>query len=152
MVIRNLSLSDVAAVQEILREWRFLWKGNNPQFSWNENSLRDEIEINQSLGLFSKEQLIAFMTYQHIPPVVEIRCLVTHPVHQGAGFMKTLLESFIRDQSGEREIWLEVHENNARAKALYEGLGFEICGRRSLYYSDKAAALLYKKTRLDSSY
>jgi ribosomal-protein-alanine N-acetyltransferase len=58
------------------------------------------------------------------------------PAQQGRGharFMFDALVSVCREQQA-RELWLEVRASNARARAMYERLGFAPVGVRKGYY------------------
>lgn len=58
------------------------------------------------------------------------------PAQQGRGharFMIDALVSLCREQHA-RELWLEVRASNARARAMYERLGFAPAGVRKGYY------------------
>ncbi|HPI41366.1 MAG TPA: GNAT family N-acetyltransferase [Pseudobdellovibrionaceae bacterium] len=145
--VRSLKQSDIPQAQEIIRCWEPLFLEKKAQFLWSELDIRDEIEQQMAVGGFYNGQLVCFITYHLIPPVLEIRCLSTHPGYQGYGFMKHLISSLWDVHNDSNEVWLEVHENNANAKKLYEVLGFVEVARRSRYYSDGGSAILYKKRR-----
>lgn len=56
--------------------------------------------------------------------------------HQGhARFMLDALTEACRER-GDRQLWLEVRESNARARAIYRRRGFAEVGRRKGYYPD----------------
>ncbi len=56
--------------------------------------------------------------------------------HQGHGrFMLDALTAACRER-GARQLWLEVRESNARARAIYRRRGFAEVGRRKGYYPD----------------
>lgn len=56
--------------------------------------------------------------------------------HQGyARFMLDALAALCRER-GARQLWLEVRESNARARAIYRRRGFAEVGRRKGYYPD----------------
>jgi ribosomal protein S18 acetylase RimI-like enzyme len=66
---------------------------------------------------------------------------------RGSGIGRTLLGAAEEAAAarGCEELRLEVREDNARAVDLYEKSGYRRFGRKSDYYADGAAALLYEK-------
>ena len=50
----------------------------------------------------------------------------------GSRLMDAILEA--AEQTGVRELFLEVRESNTRANVMYEHRGFELVGRRPQYY------------------
>lgn len=75
-----------------------------------------------------------------ISSCLEIWCLATHPAFQGEGVMSALLQEL---KLSTEEIWLEVHEWNTTAIHFYKNQRFQQVGRRSNYYKDGRAALLF---------
>lgn len=78
---------------------------------------------------------------------LEIYNLAVHPAMRRRGLARRLT-GLVLEAAGtlglERAI-LEVREDNAPARGLYEGMGFVECGRRSAYYSNPAEdAVLYE--------
>jgi ribosomal-protein-alanine N-acetyltransferase len=62
----------------------------------------------------------------------------------GTELVKTVLDAFAR--AGVRQVFLEVRESNAGARAFYERLGFEPVGRRKDYYAKpREDALVYTR-------
>ncbi|MCZ4261743.1 GNAT family N-acetyltransferase [Limimaricola sp. G21655-S1] len=78
----------------------------------------------------------------------EIITLATHPDHRRQGRARTALEAFhdAARAAGAVTIFLEVAEDNAPARALYERMGYARAGRRPGYYpragQSPAAALI----------
>jgi ribosomal-protein-alanine N-acetyltransferase len=58
------------------------------------------------------------------------------PEQQGRGHARRLLDALCALANAERceQIWLEVRESNARARAVYAAYGFAQTGRRRAYY------------------
>lgn len=123
------------------------WVG--PGFNWNLEKL-SELCQKHSIWILKNsrtQQFLAFLIWQDLPDVKEILALATKKNQSGHGLMSLMLKSFLDWNQGQvipvKEVWLEVHEGNAAAIGLYESLGFQQVGRRTRYYSDLAAALLY---------
>ena len=71
----------------------------------------------------------------------EILTLATHPGHRRQGLAAALLERFEAEARarGAARAFLEVAEDNAPARALYEGRGYGEVGRRPGYYARTGA-------------
>lgn len=110
---------------------------------WNRDLLKQEMEIGQGVGLmvegFGLGSFVLFRLYENHR---EITVLATHPDRQRRGDMQFLLSYILERRSPQERIWLEVHDRNAAALALYTGLGFQQVGRRPKYYRDGGDALL----------
>ncbi|MDZ4660051.1 MAG: GNAT family N-acetyltransferase [Pseudomonadota bacterium] len=134
----KLNLTHVNSVFEIVEA-----HAQNPQFSsWKIEQVRSELQSGHGLGFLQNEKLIAFILYKAFDSHIEISLLATHPEREHQGLMRSLLGQ-VREFKPVREIWLEVHENNLRARQIYEKSGFFIVGRRFSYYPDGGAAILY---------
>lgn len=92
-------------------------------------------------GLSHQSQLAAIVLYNQFTDLTEIQYLETASQLRGQGFMKNLLGEFIRSQ-GERSIWLDVHEGNHSARALYNRFGFKQTGLRKGYYRDGGSCFM----------
>jgi ribosomal-protein-alanine N-acetyltransferase len=66
----------------------------------------------------------------------EILSIAIDAGHRGRGLSRDLLLSHLGHLAGRgvRRIFLEVEENNAPARRLYERAGFAVVGRRERYY------------------
>ncbi|RYZ92042.1 MAG: GNAT family N-acetyltransferase, partial [Proteobacteria bacterium] len=73
----------------------------------------------------SEPAVRAFILYRDTGAAWEISFLATDPEFQGQGFMKSLLEYMREERPNERQIWLEVHTDNVKARRLYEQQGLE---------------------------
>lgn len=67
----------------------------------------------------------------------EITNVATHPDFRRQGCARAVLLSLLDEAKtrGLCRVSLEVRESNAGARALYESLGFALCGRRKNFYS-----------------
>ncbi len=66
----------------------------------------------------------------------EILSIAIDTGHRGRGLSRDLLLTHLGHLAGRgvRQIFLEVEENNAPARRLYERAGFAVIGRRERYY------------------
>ncbi len=137
-MVEKLNLDHVNTVFEIVES-----HSQNPQFaSWRIEQIRSELQSGHGIGFIEEGKLRAFFLYKSFDSHMEISLLATHPEAERQRFMRQLLEK-LRDTKPAREIWLEVHEHNLRARQIYEKSGFFIVSRRFSYYPDGGTAILY---------
>ena len=67
----------------------------------------------------------------------EIENVVVEPMFRRRGIGRALIEELMRRarQGGAKDVFLEVRESNAAARALYGKMGFREEGRRPRYYA-----------------
>jgi len=121
----------------------------DPTFHWRTDQLLGLQESHQFWGLIQGRQICAFVAWIRLPEAYEIPLLATHPEYQRLGIMRQLFQGIFAATQQDLEVWLEVHEQNSSARALYAALGFVEVGRRPRYYPDGGTALLMtrKSTR-----
>jgi ribosomal protein S18 acetylase RimI-like enzyme len=94
------------------------------------------IEFGHYYGIFEQDKLVA-MTGQrlHPQPYTEVSAVCTHPDHLGKGYAFALVQHQVQLilQQGNLP-FLHVREDNARAIALYERLGFDISRNMNFYF------------------
>lgn len=79
-------------------------------------------------------------TRLHLPGFREITTVGTHPEHLGKGYATALVAQLVRDIHAGGEIpFLHVRDDNARAIAIYERLGFH--RRRWFHYATVKRAM-----------
>lgn len=124
---------------------------NAALFNW------DELKIDEALKRYlffwqkdSEEKIDSFICYQDLGDASEILSLGVRPAAQSQGRMTKLLIDFCALHKN-RAIFLEVHEENKKALALYTKLGFVLQRRRRCYYSDgkDALVLAFSETLLE---
>jgi [ribosomal protein S18]-alanine N-acetyltransferase len=95
--------------------------------------------------------LIGFAVSRMGADEAEILSIAVDAHHRGRGLSRNLLLTHMGHLAGRgiRTIFLEVEENNAPARRLYERAGFGIVGRRERYYKqpggEHANALLMRR-------
>ncbi len=88
----------------------------------------------------SEGRLLGFAMYRVVAGEGELLNLAVDPLARRTGLGRALLQEMMRLA----EVWhLEVRECNVAAIALYASLGYRQVGRRSGYYGDGEAALLF---------
>jgi ribosomal protein S18 acetylase RimI-like enzyme len=101
---------------------------------------RRTIDFGHYYGFFESGKLVA-MTGQrlHFANYSEISAVCTHPDSLGKGYASALLQQQLQLITGEGKIpFLHVREDNARAIAVYERLGFKYNGPMIFYFLKKA--------------
>ena len=98
---------------------------------------------------------IGFTLCRAAGPEVELLLIAVHPQERGHGLGHLLLQTACNDalQRGASEVFLEVRENNAAARGLYQRSGFIEIGRRADYYAgssgDRFAAITMRRNLQD---
>ncbi|MSU89547.1 GNAT family N-acetyltransferase [Rhodobacteraceae bacterium 2CG4] len=83
----------------------------------------------------------AFLLARIAGPEAEVLTLCTAPSARRRGLARRLLDRLdaVLARRGVEELYLEVAETNAPARALYAAAGFTARGHRKDYYSDRGA-------------
>jgi predicted GNAT family acetyltransferase len=97
------------------------------------------IDFGHYHGIFENEKLVA-MTGQrlHVQNYTEVSAVCTHPDHTGKGYAYNLLMhqlQLILKQG--QQPFLHVKEDNHRAIALYERIGFVVSRQINFYFMKK---------------
>ena len=139
--IRKLQASDSSQIFAIIEAARAASKVPVGPV-WTEAQLATEC---LAFGLIAHDsrEIQGFILWRDTGAAWEISFLATDPKFQGRGVMKTLIEQMKHLRPADRPIWLEVHEQNKIARALYVKVGFALIGQRPRYYSDGGTAILY---------
>ncbi len=94
------------------------------------------IEFGSYFGIFDDQTLVA-MTGQrlHVKNFTEISAVCTHPGHLGKGYAFALLQHQLKlILRLKQQPFLHVRDDNKRAIALYERLGFSISRSMNFYF------------------
>jgi ribosomal protein S18 acetylase RimI-like enzyme len=84
-------------------------------------------ELGGYIGIHENGRLVAMAGERlHVPGFTEISAVCTHPDFLGRGYAAALMTALMKNIYGRGEVpFLHVREDNLRAIALYERLGFE---------------------------
>lgn len=112
-------------------------------FQWPTETLRAEFRSTDGWGMFHGGRLVSFVLYRVTPVAWEISVVASHPEFWAQGLTRTIIGHIVVIRPSDRELWLEVHDENKRAWSLYESLGFKKTGVRPNYYPNNGTAWLY---------
>ncbi|MBQ7381322.1 MAG: ribosomal protein S18-alanine N-acetyltransferase [Clostridia bacterium] len=123
-----------AAHLSAVHELEMLCFGN----PWSEQALGHLLE-NGNFGIVAEEngRLCAYVGLVSALDEGEITNVATHPDFRRRGYARAVLLALIDEakRRGLCRVSLEVRESNTGARALYESLGFALCGKRKNFYS-----------------
>lgn len=88
-----------------------------------------------------------FIVWRVIADEAELITIGVAPAARQTGIASAMLAIMMGDakKRGAKKIFLEVAENNAPARALYERAGFTIVGRRPKYYDGIDAIIMERQ-------
>lgn len=121
-----------------IKTLRRIWEQIDPE-TWSEKDFLEILESPKTGGL--KLNQAGFILWQETEDEIEIILLAVHPGHQRKGIASTLLEKTL---SRQKNVFLEVSEENKPAIALYLKNGFKQVGLRKKYYKNTHDALVLK--------
>lgn len=105
---------------------------------WTEAQLAEELSHADAVvtGAFVDGALAGYAAWRASVDELWLLNLAVLPSHRRRGLGRLLLNEGERlaEERGLTSVWLEVREGNAGARALYEGAGFLVVGRRRGYY------------------
>ncbi len=107
---------------------------------WGENEFDDMLRESNTLvhRLRLGPSVIGFAVSRMAVDEAEILSIAVAPGHRGRGLSRDLLRTHLGHLAGRgvRTVFLEVEENNAPARRLYDRAGFTVAGRRERYYRE----------------
>ncbi|MCQ2054961.1 MAG: ribosomal protein S18-alanine N-acetyltransferase [Fibrobacter sp.] len=143
MPIREMTEADLPQVLALQRELAFQ--------DWNEKQFMAEIRANYALCVVYTEgpeaKLLGYAIFHLMGPDSELLSIATTPSKQRSGIGSALMAAgFAKlDFPSGDQMFLEVREGNAKARAFYEKHGFTQYNTRKNYYADGENAILYKR-------
>ncbi len=141
MDILNCTHDDVKEIKKI----------EDKSFSdaWSEKAIKEEINEPTALCISAHEGgfLAGYAFLSVLPPEAEILKIAVAPEKRGRGTADILMKRLFSEaeKRGIETVFLEVREDNAPARGLYEKHGFIRYGVRKKYYEGTFDAVLYKK-------
>ncbi len=89
---------------------------------------------------------VCFVVFRLVGPEAEILTLATHPDVQGKGRATAMMQNALAalKSTNVEDVFLDVAEDNAPARALYARCGFTQFTTRSNYYANGASAICMK--------
>ncbi len=125
--------------------------------AWSEDAMRGAL-----LGGFdvlvaeADSVLCGYIFSCDIVDEVHIMQLAVHPAWQRQGIARRLSQTLLHTKRAMQCILLELRASNHAALALYQHLGFAVCGERSGYYAarhEKAAeSAILMRLNMDGNY
>jgi len=106
---------------------------------WSLNGLEQHLAASgEGWVALADNVVVGFVLARLAADELEILNLAVLPGYRGNGLGKRLLEKALREgrRQGARRAYLEVRTSNSRAIAFYKANGFEVRGRRPLYYAE----------------
>ncbi len=110
--------------------------------AWGAEAIRWELENTDVARLYLMQApggaLVAYCACWMVFDELHINSLAVDPTWRRRGVARRLLQHVLREAAaaGTRSATLEVRRSNEPARALYEGLGFQVEGLRSGYYQE----------------
>lgn len=141
MSIRKMEQKDIPAVLEIQNQLAFQ--------DWNERQVSQEISASYTYAVVYEESqvgIVGYAIFHLLGPDTELLSIAVSEKAQRTGVGSQLLQDGFAqlDFSSGDCCFLEVRENNEKARRFYEKHGFKLFGIRKKYYSDGENAALYK--------
>jgi ribosomal-protein-alanine N-acetyltransferase len=117
---------------------------------WGEADLAAALSPPGALALLAvaPDGAAGYALFHRVLDEAELLRVAVDPSQRGRGVGRQLLErgAHLLRAAGCSALFLEVHERNAPALALYRATGWQPAGRRPAYYPDGAAALVLRRT------
>ena len=115
---------------------------------WSKEQLEIEVSAGHAWALYQQDQIAAFLIVNELGN--EIDCVGVAPQLRRRGLAAKLISEWVALDPEKSPIFLEVHEHEDGAIALYNSLGFSEISRRAHYYPDGGTAVVmaletYKK-------
>jgi ribosomal-protein-alanine N-acetyltransferase len=133
MQINSLKLEDSLELASLHKATFF--KG------WEETVFQEFLQnpLIHGLKIEQNHKIIGYLLWQEVETEAEILTLVVAPCHQRKGVGNHLLGTFFKSMKmkGIRDVFLEVAEDNEKARCFYIKNGFAFLSKRLHYYPRK---------------
>ena len=153
MPVREMKIDDLPQVLQIQKALAFQ--------DWNERQFIAEITANYALCVVYEEaqfntnedprlrgdDILGYAIFHLMGPDSELLSIAANASHQRAGIGTALLNAGLAHLDFENgdKMFLEVREDNTKARRFYEKHGFDPYAERKKYYADGENAILYVK-------
>ncbi|MCP2346177.1 ribosomal-protein-alanine N-acetyltransferase [Nonomuraea roseoviolacea subsp. carminata] len=144
MRLRQMTEGDLPAVMAIER-------ATFPHDAWSEGMMRGELadqpRTRHYVVALVDEVIVGYAGLAAAADQADVQTIAVLQAHQGTGVGGAMLAELLREarRRGAREIFLEVRDDNPRARGVYEHFGFEEIGIRRRYYDDGTDAIMMRK-------
>ena len=140
MPIRKINSADIPAVLRIQGELAFQ--------DWNERQYEQEIKAPYTYAVVYENEsgILGYAVFHLLGADSELLSIAVSESAQRSGIGTQLLQAGLVQLSLDKEdcCFLEVRENNIKARRFYENHGFNLFGIRKKYYADGENAALYR--------
>jgi ribosomal-protein-alanine N-acetyltransferase len=140
MPIRKMNSADIPAVLRIQGELAFQ--------DWNERQYEQEIKSPYTYAVVYENEsgILGYAVFHLLGADSELLSIAVSESAQRSGIGSQLLQAGLVQLSLDKEdcCFLEVRENNIKARRFYENHGFNLFGIRKKYYADGENAALYR--------
>jgi ribosomal-protein-alanine N-acetyltransferase len=140
-----MTVADLPAVMAIERS-------TFPLDAWSEGMMRGELAEQPRTRHYVVAEaddgtLVGYAGLAAAADQADVQTIAVLEPHQGNGVGGALLRALLDEASrrGAREMFLEVRDDNDRARAVYEHFGFEVIGLRRRYYDDGTDAIMMRR-------
>ena len=140
MPIRPMNLEDIPAVLKIQGELSFQ--------DWNERQYEHEIKAPYTYAIVyeSEGAIVGYAVFHLLGADSELLSIAVSESTQRKGIGSKLLQAGLSQLDLDKSdcCFLEVRENNLKARRFYENHGFTLFAIRKKYYADGENAVLYR--------
>lgn len=141
--LRTATNDDVDAIMQIERD-------AFDTTAWSAETMAAEIasEWGRYVVATARDAIVGYAGLRAVGVEGDVQTIAVSPTHRGGGLGRRLLAELEREarMRGVRELFLDVRDDNAGARALYEDIGFVEIGRRPGYYQpDNVDAIAMRK-------
>ncbi|NUW40736.1 ribosomal protein S18-alanine N-acetyltransferase [Nonomuraea rhodomycinica] len=122
-----------------------------PHDAWSEGMMRGELaeqpRTRHYVVALVDEVIVGYAGLAAAADQADVQTIAVLQAHQGTGVGGAMLAELLCEarRRGAREIFLEVRDDNPRARGVYEHFGFEEIGIRRRYYDDGTDAIMMRK-------
>ncbi|MBX2869276.1 MAG: ribosomal protein S18-alanine N-acetyltransferase [Acidiferrobacterales bacterium] len=112
-------------------------ESKSTRYPWSHKNLLEGVRGGSgAMVVYLNEVPIGYYVVSIAAGVHEIQNIVVFNCYQGRGLGQRLLSMILTHalKDSKAEVWLEVRESNACARAIYEKAGFCVSGVRKNYY------------------